>query len=56
MTLQEQEPSTGEENTMRAPFNNIDFVGAIHAVEVRQAETNAQQYGVFLLKVKVNMG
>jgi hypothetical protein len=55
MTLQEQESSTWEENTMRAPVNNIDMVGAIHAVEARQVEIDTQQYGVFLLKVKVSM-
>jgi hypothetical protein len=52
MTLQEQEPSAGEENTVRAPVNNIDLVVAIHAAEARQAEIDAQQYGAFLLKVK----
>jgi hypothetical protein len=56
MTLQEQEPSTREENTMRAHVNNIDMVGTIHVVESRQAKINAQQYGVFLLKVKMSMG
>jgi hypothetical protein len=48
----EQEPSAGEENTVRAPVNNIDLVVAIHAAEARQAEIDAQQYGAFLLKVK----
>jgi hypothetical protein len=56
MTLQEQKPSAWEENTARALINNIDLVGAIHDVEARQAEIDAQQYGIFLLKVKVNMG
>jgi hypothetical protein len=35
MTSQEQKPSAGEENIMRAPVNNIDLVGAIHVVEAR---------------------
>ncbi|CAK9883084.1 unnamed protein product [Sphagnum jensenii] len=48
----EQESSAGEENTVRAPVNNIDLVVAIHAAEARQAEIDAQQYGAFLLKVK----
>jgi hypothetical protein len=39
-----------------AHVNNIDMVGAIHVVEARQVEINAQQYGVFLLKVKMSMG
>jgi hypothetical protein len=41
MTLEEQEPSVGEENTMRASVNNIDLVGAIHVVEARRAEIDA---------------
>jgi hypothetical protein len=53
MTLQEQEPLATEENTMRAHINNIDLVGAIHAVEARQVEIDVQQYGVFFcLKLK----
>ncbi len=53
MTLQEQEPLAREENTMRAHINNIDLVGAIHAVEARQVEIDVQQYGVFFcLKLK----
>jgi hypothetical protein len=47
MTLQEQEPLAREENTMRAPINNIDLVGAIRFVEARQVEIDVQQYGVF---------
>jgi hypothetical protein len=41
MTLQEQEPSAEEENTMRPHVNNIDLLGAILAVEVRQAKIDA---------------
>jgi hypothetical protein len=41
---------------MRAPINNIDLMGTIHVVEARQAKIDVQQYGVFLLKVKVGMG
>jgi hypothetical protein len=41
MTLQEQEPSTKEENTMRALVNNIDLVAAINVIEARQAEIDA---------------
>jgi hypothetical protein len=35
MTLQEQKPSTGEENIVKAHVNNIDLVGAIHVVKAR---------------------
>jgi len=56
MTLQEQKPSAGEKNTVKAPVNNIDLVGAIHVVDARQVQIDVQQYGVFLLKVKVSMG
>jgi hypothetical protein len=56
MTLQELKPSAGEKNTVKAPVNNIDLVGAIHVVEAKQVEIDAQQYGVFFLKVKVSMG
>jgi hypothetical protein len=41
MTLHEQEPSAGEENTVRASIYNIDLVGAIHVLEARQAKINA---------------
>jgi hypothetical protein len=41
MTFQKQEPSIGEENTVRAPIINIDLVGAIHVIEARQAEIEA---------------
>jgi hypothetical protein len=41
MTLPEQEPIVGEENIVRASINNIDLVGAIHAVEARQAKIDA---------------
>jgi len=47
MTIHEQEPLAGEENTVRAPINNIDMVGAIHAIEARQNKIDARQYGVF---------
>jgi hypothetical protein len=56
MTSQEQKPSTGEENILRAHINNIDLVGAIHVIEARQAKIDVQQYGVFLLKVEMSMG
>jgi len=56
MTIKEQKPLAGEENTMRAHVNNIGLVGAIHVIEARQGKINAQQYGVFLLKIKVSMG
>jgi hypothetical protein len=42
MTLQEQEPSVREKNIVRAPINNIDLMGAIHAVEIRQAKIDVQ--------------
>jgi hypothetical protein len=42
MTLEEQEPSVGEENIVRAPVNNVDLVGATHAVKARQAEIDAK--------------
>jgi hypothetical protein len=42
MTLQEQEPSARDKNTVRALVNNIDLVGIIHAVETRQAEIDVQ--------------
>jgi hypothetical protein len=41
---------------VRAPVNNINLVGAIHAIEARQAKIDAKKYGVFLFKVKVIMG
>jgi hypothetical protein len=41
MTLEEQEPSAGEENTMRALVNDIDLVGVIHDVKARQGEIDA---------------
>jgi hypothetical protein len=41
---------------MKAPINNIDVVGTIHVVDARQAKIDVWQYGIFLLKVKVNMG
>jgi hypothetical protein len=56
MTIHEQEPSTRKENIVKAPVNNIDQVGEIHVIEARQTKIDAQQYGVFLLKVKVSMG
>jgi hypothetical protein len=47
MASQEQEPSVREENTMRAPINNINLVGTIHVVEVSQTKIHVQQYGFF---------
>jgi len=40
MTLQEQEPLAGEENTVRAPINNIHPVWAIHAAKARQLQVD----------------
>jgi hypothetical protein len=41
MTLEEQEPSVGKENPIRAHVNNIDLVGAIHVVKTKQSEIDA---------------
>jgi hypothetical protein len=40
MTLHEQKPLVGEDNTVRALINNIVLVGTIHVVEAKQAKIN----------------